>query len=178
MFLANIFTSVADFFPDPARRVKYPGLFFAAFALSSVIGPTLGGWIADNLDWRWVFYTNIPLGLVSLVALPLVLRQSAARTGTPAAAPEADASGDKDRLLACFLRSVEASPSARPNPEEAAALRGVADRIESGNGDCPAVIWVAAGLSGGPGDDERERAAHARKTAISPLAARGADGTR
>lgn len=81
MIFANIFTSVADIFPDPARRAKYQGLFFAVFALSSVIGPTLGGWITDNLDWRWVFYINIPLGLVSLVALPLVLRQSAARTG-------------------------------------------------------------------------------------------------
>lgn len=81
MIFANIFTSVADIFPDPARRAKYQGLFFAVFALSSVIGPTLGGWITDNLDWRWVFFINIPLGLVSLVALPLVLRQSAARTG-------------------------------------------------------------------------------------------------
>jgi len=81
MIFANIFTSVADIFPDPARRAKYQGLFFAVFALSSVIGPTLGGWITDNLDWRWVFYINLPLGLVSLVALPLVLRQSAARTG-------------------------------------------------------------------------------------------------
>ncbi|MGI8866572.1 MAG: MFS transporter, partial [Rubrobacteraceae bacterium] len=49
------------------------------FALSSVIGPTLGGWITDNLDWRWVFYINIPLGIVSLFALPIVLRQSATR---------------------------------------------------------------------------------------------------
>lgn len=81
MIFANIFTSVADIFPDPARRAKYQGLFFAVFALSSVIGPTLGGWITDNLDWRWVFYINLPLGLVSLVALPLVLRQSVARTG-------------------------------------------------------------------------------------------------
>jgi MFS family permease len=81
MIFANIFTSVADIFPDPARRAKYQGLFFAVFALSSVIGPILGGWITDNLDWRRVFYINIPLGLGSLVALPLVLRKSAARTG-------------------------------------------------------------------------------------------------
>jgi EmrB/QacA subfamily drug resistance transporter len=81
MIFANIFTSVADIFPDPARRAKYQGLFFAVFALSSVVGPTLGGWITDNLDWRWVFYINLPLGLVSLVALPIVLRQSAARRG-------------------------------------------------------------------------------------------------
>ena len=76
MIFSNIFTSIADIFPDPARRAKYQGVFFAVFSLSSVIGPTLGGWITDNLDWRWVFYVNVPLGLFSLVALPFVLRQS------------------------------------------------------------------------------------------------------
>ena len=93
-------------------------------------------------------------------------------------APEAVASGDEDRTLACFLRSVETSTSAHPNPEEVAALRGVADRKESGNGDYPALIRTAAGRSGGQGGDEPERAAHAPKTVIRPLAARGADGTR
>jgi EmrB/QacA subfamily drug resistance transporter len=76
---SNIFTSVADIFPDPARRAKYQGIFFAVFALSSVVGPALGGWITDNLDWRWVFYINLPLGLFSLLALPLVLPQSSNR---------------------------------------------------------------------------------------------------
>ena len=79
MIFSNIFTSVADIFPDPARRAKYQGVFFSVFALSSVIGPTLGGWITDNLDWRWVFYINLPLGLFSLFALPFVLSQSSQR---------------------------------------------------------------------------------------------------
>ena len=79
MIFANIFTSVADIFPDPARRAKFQGIFFGVFALSSVIGPTMGGWITDNLDWRWVFYVNLPLGVFSLFALPAVLPQSARR---------------------------------------------------------------------------------------------------
>jgi len=79
MIFANIFTSVADVFPDPARRAKYQGVFFGVFALSSVVGPTLGGWVTDNLDWRWVFYINLPLGLFSLFALPFVLPQSGQR---------------------------------------------------------------------------------------------------
>ena len=79
MIFANIFTSVADIFPDPARRAKYQGLFFSVFALSSVVGPAMGGWITDNLDWRWVFYVNLPLGLFSLLALPFVLPQSGRR---------------------------------------------------------------------------------------------------
>ena len=79
MIFANIFTSVADLFPDPSRRAKYQGIFFSVFALSSVVGPTLGGWITDNLDWRWVFYINLPLGIFSLFALPFVLPQSGVR---------------------------------------------------------------------------------------------------
>jgi len=101
-----------------------------------------------------------------------------ALNATLAAALEADATGDDDRTLARFLRSVETSPSARPNPEEAAALRDVADRIESGNGDYPALVRAAAELSGGLDGDERERATHASKTVIRPLAARGTDTTR
>jgi EmrB/QacA subfamily drug resistance transporter len=81
MIFSNIFTSIADIFPDPARRAKYQGVFFAVFSLSSVVGPSLGGWITDNLDWRWVFYVNLPLGLFSLVVLPMVLRQGERRPG-------------------------------------------------------------------------------------------------
>jgi len=81
MIFSNIFTSVADIFPDPARRAKYQGVFFSVFALTSVIGPAMGGWITDNLSWRWVFYINLPLGVFSLFALPIVLHQSARRFG-------------------------------------------------------------------------------------------------
>ena len=56
MIFSNVFTSIADVFPDPANRARYQGLFSGVFALSSVVGPTLGGWITDNLDWRWIFY--------------------------------------------------------------------------------------------------------------------------
>src|ERR671938_1713666 len=76
---SNIFTSIADVFPDPARRAKYQGIFFGVFSLSSVVGPTMGGWITDNLDWRWVFYINLPLGIFSLFVLPIVLPQSGQR---------------------------------------------------------------------------------------------------
>jgi hypothetical protein len=99
-----------------------------------------------------------------------------ALAATLAVALEADATGDEDRTLARFLRSVETS--ARPNPEEAAALRGVADRIESGNAGYPALVRVAAELSGGHDGDERERAAYTSKTIIRPLDGRGADEAR
>ena len=68
--------------------------------------------------------------------------------------------------------------AARPDPEEVAALRGVADRIESGNAGYPALVRAAADLSGGHDGDERERAAYASKTVVRPLPARGADDAR
>jgi EmrB/QacA subfamily drug resistance transporter len=76
VILATAFTLVADIFPDVRDRARYQGLLFAVFTLSSVIGPTLGGWIADSLGWRWIFYINLPLGLFSLVVLPRLLPQS------------------------------------------------------------------------------------------------------
>ena len=81
MIFANIFTSVADIFPDPARRAKYQGVFFSVFALTSVIGPTMGDWITNHLSWRFVFYINLLLGAFSLFALPVVLYQGARRFG-------------------------------------------------------------------------------------------------
>jgi EmrB/QacA subfamily drug resistance transporter len=62
---AAAFTIIADIFP-PRERGKWTGLIGAVFGLASVIGPTLGGWLTDNLSWRWVFYVNIPVGAVAL----------------------------------------------------------------------------------------------------------------
>ena len=59
------FAIVADIFA-PRDRARYQGLFGAVFGLSSVIGPLLGGFLTDSLSWRWVFYVNLPLGLIAL----------------------------------------------------------------------------------------------------------------
>lgn len=76
---ATIFTLIADVFPNAAERAKYQGLFFAVFSLSSVIGPVVGGAITDTLGWRWVFYVNVPVGVLSLVLLPFVLPDTVRR---------------------------------------------------------------------------------------------------
>ena len=68
ILFACAFTIIADLIP-PAERGKWQGLFGAVFGLSSVIGPTLGGFLTDNLSWHWVFYVNVPIGIVALAVL-------------------------------------------------------------------------------------------------------------
>ncbi len=59
---------IGDIFP-PAERGKWQGLLFSVFGVAVIIGPTLGGWITDQLSWRWIFYVNVPLGAIALAAV-------------------------------------------------------------------------------------------------------------
>lgn len=63
---------VGDVVP-PRERGRYQGVFGAVFGVSSVLGPLLGGFFVDNLDWRWVFYINLPIGVVALIVIAAVL---------------------------------------------------------------------------------------------------------
>ena len=66
IMMANAFTVIGDIFP-PAERGKYQGLMAGVFGLSAIIGPTLGGFVTDKLSWHWVFFINIPLGVLIVV---------------------------------------------------------------------------------------------------------------
>jgi EmrB/QacA subfamily drug resistance transporter len=70
--------SVADVV-SPRDRGKYQGYFGAMFGLASAVGPLLGGFFTDNLSWRWIFYVNIPVGIVALVVTTVVLPNSIAQ---------------------------------------------------------------------------------------------------
>ncbi|KEO81564.1 MFS transporter [Tumebacillus flagellatus] len=50
-----------------ASRAKFQGMFMAVFGLSSVLGPQLGGWIVDHWNWSWIFYINLPFGIIATV---------------------------------------------------------------------------------------------------------------
>ncbi|HWB38842.1 MAG TPA: MDR family MFS transporter [Candidatus Saccharimonadales bacterium] len=63
-----VFAIIGDIVP-PRQRGRYQGYFGAVFATSSVIGPLLGGFFTDHLSWRWVFYINLPIGLLALSAI-------------------------------------------------------------------------------------------------------------
>jgi MFS transporter, DHA2 family, multidrug resistance protein len=68
---------LADAFP-PEKRGQGFALFGVAVVVAPVVGPTLGGWLADNLTWRWCFIINGPVGVLAFAVIALVLRESAA----------------------------------------------------------------------------------------------------
>src|SRR5262245_12157316 len=69
---------VGDIIP-PRDRGRYQGFFGAVFGVSTVIGPLLGGFFVDNLSWRWIFYVNVPIGLVALVVIAAAFHAPAVR---------------------------------------------------------------------------------------------------
>jgi EmrB/QacA subfamily drug resistance transporter len=73
---------VADLY-TPAERGKYLGFFGAMFGLATLVGPAVGGLLTDAISWHWIFFINVPLGLISLAILwrllPPIRRPDAAR---------------------------------------------------------------------------------------------------
>src|SRR6202453_5213578 len=65
---------LADSFP-PEKRGQAFALFGVAVVVAPVVGPTLGGWLAANLTWRWCYFINVPVGVFALAAIAMVLRE-------------------------------------------------------------------------------------------------------
>ena len=68
VLLSLAFVIVGDMFA-PAERGKIQGVVAAVFGLSSVIGPTLGGFLTDTLSWNWIFYINLPIGIPLVILM-------------------------------------------------------------------------------------------------------------
>src|SRR2546427_2603951 len=68
VLFATVFTVIGDLFP-PDQRGRAQGLFGGVFGLSSIVGPTTGGFITDHWSWRWVFEVNIPVGIIAVVVV-------------------------------------------------------------------------------------------------------------
>src|SRR3954451_5144418 len=83
----------------PRERGRYQGYIQMVFVLASVAGPLLGGLFADHLSWRWVFYVNLPIGVVALTVVTATLERTATRSR-----PRVDWSGAA--LLAAGLTTI------------------------------------------------------------------------
>ena len=63
---------IGDLF-TPQERGKYQGLFGAVFGIAFVVGPLVGGFLTEQVAWNWIFYVNIPIGIISLVVISRLL---------------------------------------------------------------------------------------------------------
>ena len=72
MLFASAFTVLGDIY-SPAERARIQGLFGGVFGLSSIIGPVVGGFLTDNLGWRWVFFVNLPVGILGVLVVTAFL---------------------------------------------------------------------------------------------------------
>jgi len=82
ILMANAFAIIGDLFP-PAERGKWQGVTMSVFGISSIVGPTLGGWLTDGPGWRWVFYINLPVGILAIAVLVAGLPQMRAPAPKP-----------------------------------------------------------------------------------------------
>ncbi|HEY8625031.1 MAG TPA: MDR family MFS transporter [Solirubrobacteraceae bacterium] len=70
--IVGTMAAIGDVVP-PRERGRYQGMFGAVFGLASVIGPLLGGFLTTSLTWRWIFYVNLPIGLLAFTVLAATL---------------------------------------------------------------------------------------------------------
>lgn len=67
MLIGTAFASIADLFPDAKMRLRWQVFISMGFGIGSAVGPSLGGFLTESWGWRWVFFVNLPIGLLSLV---------------------------------------------------------------------------------------------------------------
>src|SRR6202161_940486 len=96
---------LADAFP-PAKRGQAFALFGVAVVVAPVVGPTLGGWLSDNISWQWCFLINVPVGLLAMAAIALLLHEPATARATGEAQQRNGFDVIGFMLVATFLRAL------------------------------------------------------------------------
>ena len=81
---------IADIVP-PRQRGRYMGLIGSVFAVASVAGPLLGGFFVDQISWRWVFYVNMPIGVIAILIVIFKLKLRTPHNRAPHRLPRRDA---------------------------------------------------------------------------------------
>lgn len=116
MLITTSFASVPDLFPEARERLRWQVLFSTAFGLANAVGPSLGGYLTQYWGWRWVFFVNLPVGLLSLYFVWKFLPRIRHKEKPPS---PLDWQGSL--LVAVFLTSfqllVEWLPQGKPFPE-------------------------------------------------------------
>jgi EmrB/QacA subfamily drug resistance transporter len=78
ILFSTVFASIADLYA-PEKRARIQGMFGGIFGLASVIGPVVGGYLTDTLSWRWIFYVNLPVGVLAVAFVLLTMPAVRAR---------------------------------------------------------------------------------------------------
>ena len=63
---------IGDIF-SPAERGRWQGLNMSIYGIATIAGPLLGGWLTDNYSWRWIFYINIPIGIITIFIMAIFM---------------------------------------------------------------------------------------------------------
>ena len=104
---------IGDLF-TPQERGRYQGLFGAVFGIAFVVGPLVGGFLTENFGWHWIFYVNIPIGIVALIVIQRLLPT----VKTKAATRNFDIIGGAD------LHDLDGVPAGRPDQQAVQRLDG------------------------------------------------------
>jgi EmrB/QacA subfamily drug resistance transporter len=102
---------IGDLF-TPKERGKYQGLFGAVFGIAFVAGPLIGGFLTENVGWHWIFYVNIPIGIVALIVIQRLLPT----VKTPSATRNFDLIGGTIFTIAMVFLLVGLTNKGLPNP--------------------------------------------------------------
>ena len=108
---------IGDLF-TPQERGKYQGLFGAVFGIAFVVGPLIGGFLTENVGWHWIFYVNIPIGIVALIVIQRLL--------PTVKTPDRDAQLRPGRRV--HLHRLDGLPAGRPDQQAVRRLDGADGR--------------------------------------------------